>query len=62
MEDILIENLKDNSGSESVTRMIWLSTAFIVGAIILAFVVFGWKNNIANWLRTRLESIPRLGE
>lgn len=53
-------HIKDNSGDETMTKMIILVSVFIVLAIIFVFVYHGWKDVIAEWLRTGLESIPNL--
>ena len=54
MKEILNHHLKDNSGDENITKMIWISVAFIVGAIILAILTNAFRGPIANWFNAKV--------
>lgn len=49
MKEMIRAHLCDNSGDENITKLIWISIAFIVGAILLALLTQAFKGPIKNW-------------
>ena len=54
MKEMIKNHLLDNSGDENITRMIWISVAFIIGAIILAILTNAFRGPIANWFNNKI--------
>ena len=56
MKEMIRKHLMDNSGDENITKMIWISVAFIVGAIILAILTNAFRGPIANWFNNKVDT------
>ena len=41
--------IKDNTGDENITKMIWVAIVFIVGAILLVMVSTAFNGPIHDW-------------
>lgn len=41
--------VRDNSGDENITKMIWVAIVFIVGAILLVMVSTAFNGPIHDW-------------
>ena len=41
--------LSDNRGDENISKMIWVAIVFIVGAILLALIVYAFRKPISEW-------------
>ena len=54
MKEMLRNHLRDNSGDENITKLIWISIAFIVGAILLALLTQAFKGPITRWFQSKI--------
>ena len=41
--------MRDNSGDENITKMIWVAIVFIVGAILLVLITSAFNGPIHDW-------------
>lgn len=49
MKRTIINLMKDHSGDENITKMVWIAIVFIVGAILLVMVSTAFNGPIHDW-------------
>lgn len=51
----VISHLRDNSGDENISKMIWIAIVFVVGAFLLLTITTAFKNVIGTWYNNTID-------
>lgn len=56
MHKTLLTLLKDNSGDENISKMVWVCIVFTVAAILLLMITSAFENEIKTWYHEVIKS------